>query len=102
MFRSIIVTLSVREGLLCPAFCVFSVRMVNSFLEGGISAGGVVVSAPSGVWAGRRSSGDGERACCLGPKSAAVCAEVVAGDAMGLSCGTVVGGGPRPGELGGE
>ena len=59
VYRSIIVTVSVKEGLLCPAFRVFSVRMVNSVPGGGISAGGVVVSAPSKVWAGRRSSGGG-------------------------------------------
>ncbi len=100
--RSIIVPVSVKEGLFCPAFHVFSVRMVNSMLGSDISAGGVVVSAPSGVWVGRHSSGDGGLVCCSGPMSSAVCAEVVAGDAVRLSCGTVVGGGPRPSELGGE
>jgi hypothetical protein len=86
----------------CPISCVFSVRMVNSSLGSGISAVGVAVPAPSGIWAGRRPSWGGGLVCCSGPKSAAVCPEVVDGDAMGLSCGTVMGGGPRPSELGGE
>ncbi len=30
--RSIVATVSVKEGLLCPAFYVFIVRMVNSML----------------------------------------------------------------------
>ena len=102
MCRYIIVTVSAKEGLLCPGFCVFNVRMVNSFLGGGISAGGVVASVPSGVWTGRRPSWGGGLVCFFGSRSAAVCAEDVDGDAVGLSCGTVKGGDPLPGELDGE
>ena len=55
------VTMSVREGLLCPAFCVLSVSMVISVWGGGIPAVGVLVSSSLGVWEVGCPSEDGGR-----------------------------------------
>ena len=60
LWCSNMVTMSVREGLLCPAFYVLSVSMVISEVGGSVSAGGVVVSDSVGVRDGGWSSGAGE------------------------------------------
>ncbi len=59
LWSSNMVTMSVREGLLCPAYCVLSVSMVISVVGGSVSAGGVVVSASVEVRDGGWPSGDG-------------------------------------------
>ena len=54
------VTMSVREGLLCPAFCVLSASMDISVVGVSVSAGGVAVSDSVGARDGGWSSGAGE------------------------------------------
>jgi len=44
------VTMSVREGLLCPAFWVLSVSMVISVWGGGVPDVGVFVFSSLWVW----------------------------------------------------
>ncbi len=54
------VTMSVREGLLGPAFCVLSASMDISVVGSSISAGGVTVSGSVGGRDGGWSLGAGE------------------------------------------
>ncbi len=72
------VTMSVREGLLCPAFCVLSVSIVISVVGGGVSAGGVFVSNSVGVREGGWPSGGGVLLQWSSYVSAAGCAELEA------------------------
>ena len=53
------VTMSVREGLLCPAFWVLSVSMVMSVWGGGVPDVGLLVSRSLWGWEVGCPSGDG-------------------------------------------
>ena len=65
LWSSNMVTMSVREGLLCPAFCVLSVSMVISVVGGSVSAGGWLCRIPLGyvTEGGHRGVG----CCCNDP-----------------------------------